>query len=370
MIYFFIALLLSIIYTVLILYVAQGWHSVKESLLNKDVAINLSIIIPVKNESANIEKCINSILQNKFNGNYEIIIVNDHSTDDTLEKASTIQDQRISIHSLDKMKGKKNAITSGISHCSFDHIITLDGDCIVPKQWLCYIASAFQNSEADVIVCPVKIISDESLISQYESYDTAAMMAITANGIVKNQYFLANGANLAFKKKTFIEMKGYEGNLDIASGDDVFFVNKAANSSKKIAFLKSNDACVITYAQPNFISLLQQRKRWATKTKSYANGTIILIQGLVFFVNIYLLLAFLLGPFFCLYFAYGGIALLIIKLLIDYLFLTKMMGYFNLPHSPLNYVKSSLLYPVMMTYMGFQALWPSKYMWKGDTINK
>jgi poly-beta-1,6-N-acetyl-D-glucosamine synthase len=370
MIYFCIALFLSVIYVVLIFYIVHGWNNANESKINKDVAADLSIIIPVKNESANINKCVGSILQNNFKGNFEIIIVNDHSSDDTIEKASSIQDQRVSIYSLENTKGKKNAITYGISKSTFDYIIIVDGDCIVPNLWLSYIASSFLQLESDVLVGPVKIISNGSLIDQFECYDTAAMMAITANGIVKNQYFLANGANLAFKKNTFIDIGGYEGNQDIASGDDVFFVNKAAKKNKKISFLKSDKACVMTYAQPNFASLLQQRKRWATKTKSYANATIILIQALVFSINFYILVTLLLGPFICHCLLCSGIGLLIVKLLTDYIFLKKMMGYFNLPHGVLNYLKSALLYPVMMTYMGFQALWPSKYKWKGEVIQK
>lgn len=371
MVYFGLAILLSVLYVLLIIYVLHGWKHVKNSFVADSTALNISIIIPIKNEAKNIEACIESIIQNiHFTGQYEIIVVDDQSTDSTLEVLSAIKNPHLKVLSLITEKGKKNALTYGINNAKFDTIVALDGDCIVPNQWLALIASSFFNEGADVVVGSVKIIKVDNTISRYERYDTAAMMAVTANGIYHKNYFLANGANLAFKKEVFINVNGFEGNGDIASGDDVFFVNKAAQAKFKIDYLKSDNASVLTYAQPNFAELLQQRKRWATKTKAYANATIVSIQALVFSVNLFIVLAIIIGAIFCHCLLFSGLMAFALKFITDYFFLGTMARYFHFSHALRGFIPGFLLYFVMILYMGGQALWPTQYKWKGEWIKK
>ncbi len=371
MVFYCIALVISLLYILLLLYIVRGWNDTLEVNESVHSSLKFSILIPVKNEEKNIVACIDSVLINHYPSNaYEIIVVNDHSTDDTLKNLAAINNKALCVHSLVESHGKKQALTCGIQMSKYDYIITLDGDSLVPPYWLSYMASAFHQYNADVVIAPVKIIDGQNSIAQFESYDTAAMMAITANGIIRNQYYLANGANLAFKKESFFSLNGYEDNKHIASGDDVFFVNKAAKAQMKITYLKSNEATVSTYAQPSFSHLMHQRKRWATKTKSYANTTILGIQALVFTISLYSVVALIVGSIFCTCLMISGLIVLIIKMIIDYVFLNKMTAYFNLSHSLSYFLPSFFIYLIMIIYMGIQALWPTPYSWKGQNFEK
>jgi poly-beta-1,6-N-acetyl-D-glucosamine synthase len=225
------------LYILLLLYVFRGWNNTNEGDITANASLKFSIIIPVKNEEKNIVACIESIFMNSYpNDAYEILVVDDHSTDDTVIKMEAFNNKNLCLHSMDDKTGKKNALTYGIQMASFDTIIALDGDCFVQTQWLASVASAFEHKNADVVVGPVKIIDESRLIARYEFLDTAAMMVITANGILRDHYYLANGANLAFKKEAFLSLEGYSGNEHIASGDDVFFVNKAAKAKMRQRF--------------------------------------------------------------------------------------------------------------------------------------
>ena len=78
---------------------------------------------------------------------------------------------------------------------------------------------------------------------------------------------MCNGANLAYTKTLFKAINGFEGNTNIASGDDVFLLEKAIKRNKNtVHYLKNTDATVFTKPVKNYSALISQRKRWASKT--------------------------------------------------------------------------------------------------------
>jgi poly-beta-1,6-N-acetyl-D-glucosamine synthase len=367
MIYLILAFIFSIIYSSLILYIIVGWNKANEIKIGVEEK-NFSVIIPAKNEERYIGACIESILHSKYPAQLiEIIVIDDKSEDNTYEvvknQANVILIQQS--HSL----GKKAAITRGISEAKNEYIITLDADCIVQYNWFNIIAANFEANNADVVVGPVKINQTRNdILSRFEFYDTVAMMAITVNGIFRNKYFLANGANLAYRKSVFLSLGGFDDNKNLASGDDVFFVNKAAQSGYKIVASKSDESAVITYAQDNFKALLNQRKRWATKTIYYANTSILGIQAIVFVVSAYIVIAIVGGSFFSLKILQSGILLMVIKMIVDYFFLSKVTRYFQDSKKMTLFFPSFFLYIFMILYMGLQALLPKEYYWKGKKV--
>ncbi len=368
MLYYIIAIILPFTYAALIWYIYNGWSEIDEISSSLSSKLTISIIIPAKDEADNIGNCIESILDNNYSmSDYEILVVNDHSNDNTAHICCQFSEVKL-INSKEEF-GKKNALKLGIQNAKNEIIITLDADCVVPKNWINNIALCFEKTKTDLVVGAVKIAKANAtsfwnkLITQFEFFDAAAMMATTANGIFRKQYFLSNGANLAFKKSLFTELNGYEGNEHIASGDDVFLLNKAVRANKIIVYNKSIEGTVTTKPQETFSKLLHQRKRWATKTKSYANNNIISIQGLVFALSLYIVLALMTGPFWCMCFFYSGLVATAIKMLVDYFFLKKMSMYFNGTKSL--FIPAFFFYLFMILFMGAHALLPSKYRWKG-----
>ena len=164
-----------------------------------------SVIIAVRNESENIKQCIQSILDNEIKENlYEIIIVDDHSTDDTLAKIQNFHNDNIRfIQQKEGINGKKAALTLGISLAKFPIIICTDADSNVGKNWIETHTLAYHDYTVKFNTGIVLPEMNETILSKFQWLDFAATMAITANGIYRQSYFLANGANLSYQKHTF-----------------------------------------------------------------------------------------------------------------------------------------------------------------------
>ncbi len=360
-------------YVMMISRILTGWERTPEWIIPKRhiPSTFTSIIIAARNEEKTIEKCINSILKSDFPTDlYEIIVVNDASTDNTSTILTQISSSRLRIINSEQNIGKKGALSLGIEKSKGDLIITTDADCESGHQWLLSIVSYYENSKARLIAAPVQYEIDKSLIQRFQYIDCINNMAVTANGILSNAYFMANGANLVYEKSLFMELGGFQRSEKIASGDDMFMIQEAAKlDPKSIRFLKSKEAIVYTQAEDSLGGLIQQRKRWATKTKFYSDKRIMKIQGYVFFFV--MLLLFNLGlSFFGTGLSFFGFLFgLFIKLSIDYMYLAKLQEYFKSKDVLKSFLPASLMFMVYIVIAAWWALFPSRYKWKNRKLN-
>lgn len=363
-----IILLFSLLalYAINIYRIYIGWKSTPEIQLSEiKNPTAFSIIIPCRNEAGNISKCLASLSQLSFpSESFEIIIVDDGSTDDLVTQVTPFLGQRI-VCITSKGQGKKAALNEGISLAKFAYIITLDADCIVNTQWLTFYAIIiYQNPGARLIAGPVIITQKSpSVVNDFQVMEMAANMTINANGIYRKEYFICNGANLCFEKQSFYEVNGYAGNENISSGDDVFLISKMSMAFPRgIFFLKNVQAAVETAPMPTIHSLFSQRKRWASKTKAYASKRIIVIQGLVFLTNLFLLLMMIYGIAYLHVLKFVMIAMLL-KMLIDYLYLKSSTTFYG--QKLRNFIPSFSMYLAYILYLGVIALNTKNYSWKG-----
>ena len=194
-------------------------------------------------------------------------------------------------------------------------------------------------------------------------------MAITANGIFRKSYFLANGANISFKKAAFNAVNGYEGNEHLASGDDVFLINKIATSAiGKIGFIKSSDGVVTTKSESSWSSLIQQRKRWATKSLKMGDNQISKIQAFIFMYCMIILLFIFVGLFYSGWILTAGLAALLIKMATDYYFLNSLCRFFGKNRVMTSFLPCFFLYFIHIFLSGVYALNPSDFDWKGREV--
>src|SRR5690606_34027189 len=108
-----------------------------------------------------------------------------------------------------------------------------------------------------------------------------------------------NGANLAYKKQVFLELDGFKGIDDLASGDDELFLHKVAKAYPgTIGFCKAKEACVYTHAKPNLKEFIQQRRRWASKSVKYKDKKIIALAVCMWLFNLSLAANFVLAFFY------------------------------------------------------------------------
>ena len=303
-----ISILLFLIYAVLIIYYRAGWLSIPatDNSLSQSCKTQISVIIPARNEAENIAACLKSIIAQSYPSHlFEIIVVDDHSTDDTAAIVQSFNEPDIKLLSLkDFTDGqlnsfKKKAIAVAIDHSSGTLMVTTDADCIVPVNWLQNIAALYETKKAVFIAAPVLISNGNSFIEIFQALDFMTLQGITGASVYKKLHSMCNGANLAYLKKSFYEVNGFAGIDNIASGDDMLLMHKIYKQHpEKVFFLKSKEAIVKTAPVTSIAAFFNQRIRWASKADKYDDKRILPVLIAVYLFNLLLLLLPLISIFY------------------------------------------------------------------------
>lgn len=397
-----ICLLLIISYTAIIIYYAIAWLSlpnwqlattqpIPKGLADSPITAQLSIIIPARNEEDNIGACIQSILNQSYSKNlYEIIVVNDHSTDATASIVKTFNEPNIKCIDLINFIGnetnsfKKKGIEVGIAQANGELIITTDADCVAPPNWLQTIAAFYEEKKPDLIVMPVSIFPTPSgvglgvrFIEIFQALDFMTLQGITGSAVHKKIHSMCNGANLAYTKKAFNTVNGFAGINNIASGDDMMLMHKIYSENKKgIVYLKSAAVIVQTKPVKTITEFINQRIRWASKADKYEDKRMLPVLIVVYFFNLLLLIlpiiAFLSNLKFLIFnFQFSTLQfwfwVLLFKMVIEIIFLIPIAKFFN--KLPLLF-----LFPLMQPFHIIYTViagWLGKfgrYSWKGRQV--
>lgn len=356
-------------YTALIRYIFVGWSSIKEEVSpdSYEDLPSVTVIIAARNEAGCIKKCVDSILANDFpKYKFEIIVVDDQSTDNTAEIASSIDKEVVRVvTTAGRSGGKKAALEYGIGMAVYPVIITTDADSLVGNKWLGVHSKMHANEDIKMTTGLVLPEVDDTVLSRFQWMDFAATMAITANGIQRCQYYLANGANISYTKQHFIALSGYEGDRHLASGDDLFFMNKTVQADpKSIRFVMSRDALVTTKAESDWRSFVHQRKRWATKSLAVKDKGVMRIQGFVFGYCLMVLLGIVVGWLISPVVFWMAVVSLFIKMLVDFLFLSQLAAHFDNKKVMHSFFVCFFIYFGHILLSGWHALFPTPYVWK------
>jgi len=384
MFYIAFSIVLFCLYTLLMLLYRVGWSLQKTYAppTNFHPRTKISIVIPVRDESANIGACLQSIISNDYPSSLlEIIVADDFSTDNTAGIAEAILQKhngmvlKLSdyISPQERINAyKKKALELAIGKASGTLIVTTDGDCVVPEKWLYHLAAMYESEKASFIAAPVNFvpvagISKYSIRYLFQSLDFMTMQGITAAAARLKLGNMCNGANLAFSKAAFVAVGGYKGIDHIASGDDMLLMYKIQQHEPgSIVYLKSRDAIVATPVQPSWRSFLNQRIRWSSKADKYDDKKLTWILAIVYFFNLNFLPMFICGLFIpdLLILAW---CLILGKILAELFFLYPVSRFYGKQKELINF---PLLQPLHILYVicaGFLGKFGS-YQWKGRTV--
>lgn len=357
-------------YSLLILFYHAGWRELKPfSHTDDEPSIRISIIIPARNEEENIGKLLSSIEKQAYpNHLFETIVVDDHSTDNTATVVTSYPFAKFIKLGPDNINSyKKKAIETGIAEATGDLIVTTDADCVVKEGWLRTIASFKQKTNAVFIACPVIMGYRSNVLETFQALDFLVLQGITAASVQKKIHNMCNGANLAYERKVFFDVNGFSGIDHIASGDDMLLMQKIAQRFPgKISYLLSKEAIVSTQTAKTWKEFFSQRIRWASKATNYNDLRIFSALFLVYFFNCSLLALFITGfwmPFLWL----GLIAVLIVKTIIELIFLYPVATFYNeqkiLNRFPL-FQPLHILYTVIAGWLGVFG----SFEWKGRRV--
>ncbi len=296
-----ISLVLFVLYAALILYYAISWKNIptndKRQTANEKRETLLSIIIPARNEQHNIAACLDSVCNQSYPKNlFEVIVIDDHSTDNTPAIVKKYAAQNVKLISLkDKVEGqqlnsyKKKAIEIALTEANGELIITTDADCFVKENWLQTIAAFYQQTNAAFIAMPVLYDCSNRFIEIFQALDFMTLQGITGASVYKKIHSMCNGANLAYTRQAFEEVNGFKGIDNIASGDDMLLMHKIYKlQPDKVFFLKSQEVIVHTAPAKTIRDFFNQRIRWASKADKYDDKRIFWVLLLVYVFNLLL----------------------------------------------------------------------------------
>lgn len=342
-----ILLVLFSLYLLLIGYYRHGWRSIPVYRAgSRKLHTSITVIIPARNEAANIQYCLDSVCDQTYPKHlYEILVVDDHSTDSTAKIVRNHSGQHIRLISLQDFVNdninsyKKKAIAVAVEQATGELIVTTDADCVTPENWLQTIAAFYEDKQAQFIAAPVAINCSNRFIEFFQALDFMTLQGITGASVHKKIHSMCNGANLAFTKKAFDEVNGYAGIDHIASGDDMLLMYKIFQRfPERVLFLKSKDATVQTAPVASVKAFFNQRIRWASKADKYEDKRIFAVLLLVYMTNLLLLLLpvvaiFYAEKFFIFHYQLSIIQiwllLIIIKTYIELVFLYPVAKFFG-----------------------------------------
>lgn len=373
-----ILLIIPLFYSLVMLHFYLGMRKTK-TLESHDIiaTTSFSVMIPFRNEAENLPDLLNSLLNIDYPQRlFEIFLVNDASEDNSEEliiqwiTKNKLQSNVRLIQSIRTSKSpKKDALQTAIELAKSDWVLTTDADCKVPSSWLKAFDTVIQNKNAVFVAGPVIYEGNTSFVEQYQLLDGLSLQAITAGGFGQNKPILCNGANLAYKLSVFKKVKGFEGNNHIASGDDIFMLEKVSKVyPKQMHYLKNYDALVRTKPEKNWNAVLKQRFRWVSKTTKQKSFGVKLLGLFVLFINMSLLWApflFVIGP------VAGsiGLGIVLIKFIVDYKMIQGAATLFKMEVSLSSFIASFFVYP-FITILVFISVFHPNYRWKGRTFRR
>jgi cellulose synthase/poly-beta-1,6-N-acetylglucosamine synthase-like glycosyltransferase len=374
MIALWIALGFSLCYFLLQAYYLLFWSKAPKVSIHSSYTPTegVTVVIVARNEAQSIEACLQSILRQQYPDHlYEIIVVDDHSTDNTSDVVKGIADNRIRIFQLKDYPAfikapayKKSGITLAVDKAKYETVIVTDADCMHEENWLRTIMYAFQHDAAVFMTAPVLLNPGKSMLEKMQETEQLTLMLITGAGITSALHDLANGANMAFRKSAFAQVNGYQGNEQYASGDDMFLIEKMrAAFPDKISFVKSTDATVYTSGKKDWASLLKQRLRWAGKNKGLGNKT---INRIWVFVGAYqiLLVVLLLTAIFHFTSSWPFLLVFCAKWTADYMLIATSAAFFKRTAVLRYFVPLQFFYTYYILRLGLMMILGKKGDWE------
>ena len=329
---------------------------------------NVSVLIAAKNEGKNIEKLLQSLYNQFFSKEkFEVIIVDDHSTDETCEVLENFQVLHPELN-LKVLKatgsGKKQAISQALHAAENELVMVTDADCELPPRWMEVMVDYFLNHDLKMLLGPVLLSPAKTLFEKLQVLEHLSLIASTAGSAAIGMPVMCNGANMMYDRKAALKVEKHRTDMKIASGDDMFLMEQFLKhyGSDSVKFLLDNEAIVKTASMTDLKAFFRQRRRWVSKTKAYTNWKIIATALIVLLFNLSIVFFFAAGFFMKVFWVFF-VLYVILKTLIDFPILRRITSFMKQQTLMLWMFPLEFIYPFYVVFTAVAGL-VSKVRWK------
>ena len=332
----------------------------------------VSVIVPARNEEDNIKDTLISIASQIYpKKKLQVILVNDRSTDRTPKIMSTFIKNYENFTKVDidyippGISPKKNAINSGIMMSKGDIIITTDADCLHSPKWIQNMVKYFKPEVGLVAGLTIFNPDHKSLTQRLHSLDFLSHSFVGAGAIGAGDGMNCTGANLAYRRKAYIELKGFSKMANMVSGDDEFFLQSLIRKRKWKAVHAIGDESIVRSKPPETIKgIIRQRCRWGSKGLYYPLKIKLTAAGIFVFYLMLLIAPILVlsGSIHLKFF----ISFVVVKVLSDLMVMSRGCKIFGIKFPITDFILLSFIHPLLII---MTAIWGHffSFQWKGES---
>jgi cellulose synthase/poly-beta-1,6-N-acetylglucosamine synthase-like glycosyltransferase len=366
--------LITVLYMGLIATYAVGWYRQKEFSFSlpdvnslpdvdalcptagmPDAAPLVSVVVAFRNEADNLPALLVALQQQTYK-NMEVLVVNDHSTDASVQIIETFNDARFRvIHA--QACGKKSAIKQAVLQAKGALILTTDADVMLPPTWVHSMVTAFYSQPTQLLIGPVSMQQGP----WWQQLEYASLEGTTVGSAAVGCPVLCSGANLAFTPDWYKKCAPYL-KPQIASGDDMFLLEATLCLKGAVRALKCVAATVGIKGESCFSQFMRQRARWAGKAPRYSQPTILFSGAVVALMQVVLVATLAMAPFYPFL-----LCLFLCKFVVDACLVGQVMAYRKKASYLLGFPLLSLLYPFYVMGVGLLTLFPVS--WKNRNVS-
>ena len=236
--------------------------------------IPISVIICAKNEVGNLKKNLPLVLEQDY-PTFEVVLVNDSSSDETLDIMKDFAKKYKNIKLVDVKTietfwgNKKYALTLGIKASKHNFLVFTDADCAPnSNKWLAQISSNFSNEKSIVLGYGAYAKKEFSFLNKLIRFETVMSALQYFSYANLGLPYMGVGRNMAYRKELFFNNSGFNSHMNLKSGDDDLFINEVANN-KNTSTCYTKDSHTISEPKTSFKDWIVQKRRHISTAKFY-----------------------------------------------------------------------------------------------------
>jgi len=308
-------LIVTAAFAAVILFLRNGLYKLPQNGSANDTADGgglgrtFSIIVAARNEAENLPACLDSIFSQDMPADrYEVVIADDRSTDATPQILCGAAAERPNLRVVTitqtppGISPKKHAVTTAVAASKNEIIAFTDADCVVPPTWLSSLNKHFADDGVAMVQGITTYSRPPDMDSRFwglQSVDFLSHGIIAAAAIAADLPINSNANNMAFRRKVFDAIGGYEANAKVVPGDDDQLLQrvwaygrnlrKSSAAGKdnacpnRVVFMTDPAGAVETAPTPTLAMLFEQRRRWGAVTVHYGARQIVLLSAVFAF---------------------------------------------------------------------------------------